>query len=42
MPVNPALHFLSVEADAGSYDVTITPARMFSTSLASTRRPGTH
>jgi hypothetical protein len=31
MPVNPAVHFLGVEADAGSYDVTIMPARMFST-----------
>jgi hypothetical protein len=42
VPGNPALHFLGVEADAGSYDVSTTPARMFSTSLGTvTFKPGT-
>jgi hypothetical protein len=42
VPVNPALHFLGVQADAGSYDVSTTRARMFSTSLGTvTFKPGT-
>jgi hypothetical protein len=32
-PMNPDLHYLGVEADAGTYDPSTTPARTFTTSL---------
>ena len=34
-PMNPVLHYLGVEAEAGTYDASTTPARTFTTSLGS-------